>query len=135
MAATNRQFAVPDFEPQTTQPVYPELQPVHSPQRHPLQSRQKKRMTRGEGLFYLAVNIALVFGVLQCVRTFVGDSLNLMSLFHSQASVQKYHQQTVHEQQQLKERIRIYSSASGIEELARNYLDMVGEHELPIRFQ
>jgi cell division protein FtsB len=133
MAASNRQFAVPEFEPQHYAEL--ELQPVRYPQRRPLQSRQKKRMTRGEGIFCLAVNIALVFGIVQCARTFVGDSLNLTRLWHSQASVQTFNRQTVHEQKQLKEHIRVYSSASGIEELARNYLDMVGENELPVRFQ
>ena len=132
MALTNRQQAYYEYQVQFTPSELPSVQPI--PQK-PLQSRQKKRMTRGEGFFYVAVNVALVFGVLQCARTFIGDSFNIARLLQSQSSVQKFNHQTLTEQKQLKDRIRIYSSASGIEELARNYLDMVGENELPVRVQ
>jgi cell division protein FtsB len=133
MALTNRQqVAYYEYQEQFRPSELPSVQPA--PQK-PLQSRQKKRMTRGEGFFYIAVNVALVFGVLQCARTFIGDSFNIARLLQSQSSVQKFNHQTLTEQKQLKDRIRIYSSASGIEELARNYLDMVGEDELPVRIQ
>jgi cell division protein FtsB len=132
MAYSNRKAVYPESAPGAF-----ELHPI--PERRPrtrtLQSRQRKRMTRGEALFYLGVNIALIFGVLQCVRTFVGDSLNLSRLWHSKASVQTFHQQTQRENKQLQAKIKMYSSPSGIEELARNYLNMVGENELPVRFQ
>lgn len=135
MALTNRQPVASYYEPQE-QYRSTELQSVQPiPQQKPLQSRHKKRMTRGEGLFYIAVNVALVFGVLQCARTFIGDSFNIARLLQSQSSVQKFNHQTLTEQKVLKDRIRVYSSASGIEELARNYLDMVGENELPVRVQ
>jgi cell division protein FtsB len=42
--------------------------------------------------------------------------------------------QTQHDNQVLQNKIRVYTSPSGIEELARNYLNMVGENELPVRF-
>lgn len=90
---------------------------------------------RGELLFYLGVNAALVFGLVQCVRVFIGDSLNLTRLMHSQASVQNFYARTQQENRLLTHKIRLYSSPSGIEELARNYLNMVGENELPVRFQ
>jgi cell division protein FtsB len=134
MAFTNRQQAAYyyDVEEHYTPSG---LQSVQSMPQKPLQSRQKKRMTRGEGFFYIAVNVALVFGVLQCARTFIGDSFNIARLLQSQSSVQRFNHQTLAEQKQLKERIRNYSSPFGIEELARNYLGMVGENELPVRVQ
>lgn len=130
MAYLNRQFAQPTA-------AYPELHPVTP--RHfksqPLRSHQRKHTTRGELLLYCAVNAALIFGVIQCARTLIGDSLNLSLLMNSLTSVQQAYQQTHHENKLLQDKIRLYSSPSGIEELARNYLNMVGENELPIRFQ
>jgi cell division protein FtsB len=117
--------------------AYPDLQPVTERhfKRQPVQSRNRKHTTRGEYLFYVGVNVALAFGLIQCVRTLVSDSVNLSQLAHSQSSVQQYYAQTRQENQVLHDKIRVYSSPSGIEELARNYLNMVGENELPVRFQ
>jgi cell division protein FtsB len=154
MAQTNRKIADSDFFSATGSaastghhgpygqalPVaYPEMQPVREQQRparrSKVQSRQRKRATRGECLFYLGVNIALAFGLIQCVRAFIGDGLNLSRLMQSQASVQSFYSQTRQENQALQHKIAVYSSPSGVEELARNYLNMVGENELPVRFQ
>lgn len=129
MAYTNRNIAAPQI-------AYPELHPVTP--RHfqkPLQSRNRKTLSRGERLLLMMINGALVFGMAQCLRTLVSDSLNLSRLFNTQASVQKYYGETRQQHQLLSEKIRIYSSPSGIEELARNYLNMVGSNELPVRFQ
>lgn len=131
MANTNRKIAY-------TEVAYPELQPVTERQlkRQPVRKSQyKKKTTRAEYFLYLAVNAALVFGMFQCARTLIGDSLNLSQLVNSQTSVQTFFNQTQHENQALKNKIRAYSSPSGIEELARNYLNMVGKNELPVRFQ
>lgn len=131
MANTNRKIAY-------TEVAYPELQPVTERQlkRQPVRKSQyKKKTTRAEYFLYLAVNAALVFGMFQCARTLIGDSLNLSQLVNSQASVQTFFTQTQHENRVLQNKIRVYSSASGIEELARNYLNMVGKNELPVRFQ
>ncbi len=134
MAYTNRQYVAPDSA------TYPELRPVtqrqsqQAPQQQ-VQSQNRKHTTRAEYLFYLAVNIALVFGVVQCARTVIGDTLNIGSLAKSQSTVQQFYTDTRHENQALNDKIRVYSSRSGIEELARNYLNMVGDNELPFRFQ
>ena len=119
-------------------PSYPDLQPAREQRpirRTQVRSRQRKRTTRGECLFYIGVNIALAFGLIQCVRAFVGDGFNLSRLVQSQASVQSFYTQTRQENQALHHKIAVYSSPSGVEELARNYLNMVGENELPVRFQ
>jgi cell division protein FtsB len=131
MANTNRKIAY-------TEVAYPELQPVTERQlkRQPVRKSQyKKRTTRAEYFLYMAVNAALVFGMFQCARALIGDSFNLSQLTNSQTSVQKFFNQTKQENRVLNDKIRIYSSASGIEELARNYLNMVGQNEIPVRFQ
>ncbi len=131
MAYTNRQFAY-------TEVAYPELQPVIERQvkRQPVRKSQyKKRTTRFEYLLYLTINAALIFGVVQCARTLITATFNLSQLANSQASVQTFFNQTKVENKILNDKIRVYSSPSGIEELARNYLNMVGENELPVRFQ
>jgi cell division protein FtsB len=130
MAYLNRQFAYNDA-------AYPELSPVTARpvRRHLVQSHQKKRTSHSERLLYTAVIGALVFGLVQCARTLIGDSLSLSRLAHSKASVEQFYEQTRNENRQLNEKIRLYSSAFGIEELARNYLNMVGKDEIPVRFQ
>lgn len=118
--------------------AYPELQPVTEKhiRRQPItRSRNKKQTTRHEYLLYILINAALIFGLVQCVRALVNDGLHLSLLMNSQVSVQKLFNQTRHDNQVLQNKIQVYSSQSGIEELARNYLNMVNENELPVRFQ
>lgn len=131
MAYLNRQVAYQDTA------AYPELSPVieRPVQRRPVQSHQRKQVSRAEYILYAAVNVALLFGLVQCSRALIGDGLALSRLTHSQASVQQFYKQTHQENRQLRDKIRLYSSASGIEEMARNYLNMVGQDELPVRFQ
>jgi cell division protein FtsB len=131
MAYSNRKIAYSDV-------TYPDLQPVMTGQlkRQPVKkSHYKKHTTRAEYILYILINAALFFGVIQCVRALVSDSLHLSMLINSKASVQQFYTQTRHENQVLQTKIKTYSSPSGIEELARNYLNMVGENELPVRFQ
>lgn len=117
--------------------AYPELRPVTERhfRRQPLHSRNRKHATRAEFVFHALINAALVFGLLQCVRTVVHGSFTLSQLLHSQAAVAQYHADTLRENRVLQNKIRLYSSPTGIEELARNYLNMVGKNELPVRFQ
>ncbi len=131
MAYSNRKIAY-------TEVAYPELQPITERQvkRQPIRKSQyKKKTTRAEYILFMAVNAALVFGMFQCARALVSDSFSLTRLTGTQVSVQKFFSQTKQENRILNDKIRIYSSTSGIEELARNYLNMVGENELPVRFQ
>jgi len=116
--------------------AYPELQPVQHFKRQPVRKSQyKKQTSRAEYILYIMINAALVFGVAQCVRALVFDGLHISSLLNSQNKVQTFYNQTRHENQLLKTKIKVYSSPTGIEELARNYLNMVGQNELPVRFQ
>lgn len=121
---------------QTEYPAYPELHPVSEKAfQRPVHSRHKKHVSRSQYVLYVLINAALLFGLVQCVRALVVDALELSSLVQSKASVQAYYAQTRQEHRALNDKIRVYSSPSGIEELARNYLNMVGENELPVRFQ
>jgi len=134
MAYTNRKLA---YAPYTETATYPELQPVTEKQirrQSVTRSRHKKQTSRAEYILYIMINAALVFGLVQCVRALVNDGLHLSLLLNSQASVQQMLSQTQHDNQVLQNKIRVYTSPSGIEELARNYLNMVGENELPVRF-
>jgi cell division protein FtsB len=130
MANTNRRIAYSDV-------AYPELHPVTERhyRRQPVKSHNRKHASRNEQILYLLINAALLFGLAQCARALVTDGVNLSLLSSSQASVQNYYSQTRQENQLLQDKIRLYSSPSGIEELARNHLNMVGRNELPIRFQ
>jgi cell division protein FtsB len=131
MAYSNRKIVL-------TEAAYPELHPVTERQirrQAVTRSRNKKQTTRAEYILYMLINAALIFGLVQCVRALVSDGLHLSALMNSQASVQQMFNQTRHDNQVLQHKIRVYSSPSGIEELARNYLNMVGENELPVRFQ
>ena len=79
--------------------------------------------------------VALLFGLFQCIRTLVGDSLSVSRLMRSKASVEYFYQQTLLENRRLNDKITRYSSPSGIEELARNYLNMANRDEIPVRLQ
>jgi hypothetical protein len=131
MAYTKREIAF-------TEIAYPELQPVTERQlkRQPVRKSQyKKRTTRAEYILHLTVNAALLFGLFQCARALISDGMNLSHLANSQTAVQQFFNHTQLENRSLNDKIQLYSSTSGIEELARNYLNMVGENELPVRFQ
>lgn len=132
MAYSNHKIAY------TPEIAYPELHPVterHFKRQPVRKSQQKKHTSRAEYILYIMINAALLFGVVQCVRALVSDSLHLSMLVNSQNKVQTFYTQTRHENQLLQNKIKVYSSPSGIEELARNYLNMVGKNELPVRFQ
>ena len=114
----------------------PDLHPVtERAYRKPVQSHRKKHTNQHQVMIALAINAALIFGLAQCVRALVFDAWSVSNLVQSQAAVNQSYAETRQEHRALSDKIRIYSSASGIEELARNYLNMVGENELPVRFQ
>lgn len=120
----------------TAEVHYPELQPLHRYSvRRSVQSKFKKQPSQAQHVLCLIINAALIFGLFQCVRAVISDGFDLSILLRSQASVQQYLAETKQEHQVLRNKIRIYSSPSGIEELARNYLNMVGENELPVRYR
>jgi cell division protein FtsB len=116
---------------------YPVLQPVtqRNFKRQPVQSRFKKQASLQQNLLSLGIIAALLFGIAQSLRTVISDTYNLSILLQSKAAVQNYYQATQQENRLLSHKVKIYSSPSGIEELARNYLNMVGKDELLVRFQ
>jgi cell division protein FtsB len=117
--------------------VYPEITPVteRSVYRRPFLSHHRKHTSLTDRIIYTGVIVALLFGLIQCARTLIGDSFSVSRLMQHKASVENFYKQTLQENQQLDSKIKLYSSASGIEELARNYLNMVGKDEIPVRFQ
>ena len=115
---------------------YPTLQPVYTP--GPFQAPRIKKSAKSNRVqkrLYMGVTAALLFGIVQCARVLVVDVYSLSKLAHSNVSVQQSFAQTHRENQQLSQKIARYSSRSGIEELARNSLNMVSRDEVPVRFQ
>lgn len=97
-------------------------------------SRAKKHASYFNLLFQGLIVMALIFGIIQAARSVVSNAYQLSLLSKNLPAVERYHQKTVQENRQLLEKIQIYSSPSGIEELARNNLGLVGEDEILVRF-
>lgn len=79
------------------------------------------------------VMLAIVFGLFQTLRTAIAGAYKLSILVNQQSVVEKYYQETLQENRRLKDRITLYSAPAGIEELARNNLEMVGKDEILVR--
>ena len=76
----------------------------------------------------------LGFGCLQTVRVLLTDVARVPNLIQTSAAVAQYHAETDAEAEQLQQEITRYSSPQGLEELARNNLEMVGPNETLVRF-
>lgn len=98
-----------------------------------VQSQFKKHAYTLKYLFYGLILAAIVFGLFQSVRTILSGAYKLTVLANKQTVVEKFFHDSMHENQHLKDRIRIYSAPAGIEELARNNLEMVGKDEILVR--
>lgn len=114
-----------------------EQAPAHRPNTRSTGKRffQKKRGRRADMLIGLLINAALLFGLVQCLRVLITDTFRVSNLIVSQHTVQHLYTESRQDHQVLSSKIKRYASPSGVEELARNYLNMVGDDELPVRFQ
>lgn len=98
-----------------------------------VQSKFRKHAYRLQYVMYGLILTAVVFGLVQTTRTLVSGIYKLSILSGQQTAVEGYHQKSIQENQALSERIRTYSAPAGIEELARNNLEMVGKGEVLVR--
>jgi cell division protein FtsB len=98
-----------------------------------VQSQFRKHAYTLQYVFYGLIVAAICFGLFQAGRTLVAGAVKLSILAGKQQVVHQYYQASQAENRQLAERIRIYSAPAGIEELARNNLEMVGEDEILVR--
>lgn len=100
-----------------------------------VQSRFRKHAPVIQYAVYSLILLAIVFGLFQAVRAIAYDTYKLSILLGQRATLDQYHRETLAENTLLKEKIAIYSSAAGIEELARNNLEMVGPDEVLVRLR
>ncbi|MBY0403292.1 MAG: hypothetical protein K2X66_05290 [Cyanobacteria bacterium] len=98
-----------------------------------VQSKFKKHAVKLKYLYYSLIAVAVVFGLFQATRTIISGTYAVTVLSSKQASVENYYQSALAENQLLKDRISVYSAPAGIEELARNNLEMVGADEILVR--
>jgi cell division protein FtsB len=98
-----------------------------------VQSKFKKHAVRLQTVATGLVVAALVFGVFQTSRTLIAGIYKLSVLSGQQAAVESYHAKSLVENKDLSDRIQTYSAPAGIEELARNNLEMVGKDEVLVR--
>lgn len=118
-------------------PVSPKATPQEAPKykSHPgvkavRSSQAKKGMPP---IVYWFALIAMSFCVFQCVRTIVMESYALIARVNNQPIIERYYEQTVHENKVLRDRIQNASTRQGIEAMARNYLSLTGEGEILVR--
>lgn len=98
-----------------------------------VQSKYRKHASAGRRLLSVFIILAIVFGLLQSARALISGCYKLSVLMNNQKIVDQYHHQAIQDNQLLKNQIAIYSSPAGIEELARNNLQMVGQDEILVR--
>lgn len=100
-----------------------------------VQSRFRKHAPIVQYTVYSLILLAVVFGLFQAVRAIAYDTYKLSVLLGQRTTIDQYHRETLAENTLLKEKIAIYSSTAGIEELARNNLEMVGPDEVLVRLR
>jgi cell division protein FtsB len=113
-------------------PVYPAVTEsyLHGQK---VQSQFKKHANAFRYVCFGVILLAILFGLFQALRTGIAGVYKVSVLSSQQAAVEKYYQETLQENRLLKDRISVYSAPAGIEELARNNLEMVGKDEILVR--
>jgi cell division protein FtsB len=77
--------------------------------------------------------IALLLIALQVVRSVVQQSLQLVQLLNNTPALHAMYTQAQDKRLHLKDDLHRYQDMAGVEELARNNLDMVGPGEVLVR--
>ncbi len=108
------------------------LETVHRYKRR-LLSQQAKSANPLHRMIQFGILLALLFGIAQCTRTLLVEAYKLSILSHNQPIVAEYLQKASHENQLLQNRIHHANSPEGLEALARNDLNLVGEDEILVR--
>lgn len=96
-------------------------------------SRQIKQTNTAKILLQLCVMGAILFLMVQLVRSSISGLYQIAVLSQTQPVVEQYLQKTQNENRILKDQIKRYSSPNGLEELARNYLNLTGNNEILIQ--
>ncbi len=98
-----------------------------------VQSRFRKHSPVMLYMLHVVVLFCILFGLAQAARALCFDAYRLSILMGNHTQIQGYYENTLAENQLLNEKITIYSSPAGIEELARNNLEKVGSNEILVR--
>ena len=96
-------------------------------------SRQIKQTDTSKVVLQLCVLGAILFLMVQLVRSSISGLYQIAVLSQTQPVVEHYLQNTQNENRILKDQIKRYSSPNGLEELARNYLNLTGKNEILIQ--
>ena len=110
-----------------TSPHYKATLPTPSPTASP------KPSSKYHPWFYWLVILALLFATGQSLRAIGTSVYKIETLLQKTPIVERYYQKATQENQSLKTQIKRYTSKAGIEELARNNLDMVGPGDILVR--
>ena len=100
-----------------------------------VQSRYQKHVSRFQYLLHCCVVMALFICFIQGVRTLGMGLYQMVVLSHHQSAMADSFASTQKENTSLREQIHAFSSNEGIEELARNNLQMIGEDEVLVQLQ
>lgn len=98
------------------------------------QSQQKKHSTASNVVFRSLVVLALLFVLVQIGRSVITNGVKVVGLLAHHVELEKIHTETVDTKDKITRRIDFYNSNQGVEELARNELDMVGSNEVLVEF-
>ncbi|MBK8191243.1 MAG: hypothetical protein IPK79_12435 [Vampirovibrionales bacterium] len=106
-----------------------QLRPVATP------SRRRKPFSWFQTAVQAFVLCALAFGCLQITRAIVSHLYQISVLTANAGVMNRLYRETIDERALLTHKIAVYSSPAGVEELARNNLDMVGPDETLVRLR
>lgn len=98
-----------------------------------IQAGYRKRLTAQKKWIHRILVTALVIGLLQTVRALLDSTFKLIQLSDKRPQLESIYHQAKIRQQHLTEDIHRYEGRAGIEELARNKMDMVGKGEVLVR--
>jgi hypothetical protein len=93
----------------------------------------RKHISPAQWICSSFILLALLFGLAQSARAAISHVMKIGVLLSHQNTVQDYYQQALHENRSLRYAISRYTSPDGVEELARNKLQWVGEGEILVR--
>ncbi len=96
-------------------------------------SKAKPALSPWQKWGYALMFCALAFCVIQAVRCTVVSSLKLGAVLHQLTAIKLAHTETIEKNVWLKEKISLYRSPQGLEELARERLGLVKADEVLVR--
>jgi len=109
----------------TVEPSQVSFEPIRR-----MRSHFKKTSSLTQIRLRVFIAVALVFVLFQCSRAVITNTIKLVRLAAYHTQLEQLHHETVDTLVQTKDRIRFYASPQGVEELARNELEMVGKDEV-----